>query len=146
MLCKHRRPPGLILTSVLVAIVVLILARSRADIPGQIADRGGILYWVDSDANVPGFIAASESMACAQPNLVVVTHGWYERQAWSGWMAEAITRRVDGGLWQCGWYDWRTQARSLRLSGARDLEVKCATSAGGRRVGGPLGPAVSEQG
>ena len=43
-------------------------------------------------------------------------------------MATAIGRRVDQRQWQCGWYDWRVQARTLRPSRA----VKA-----GRDVAGP---------
>ncbi|NLT74907.1 MAG: hypothetical protein GXX98_00145 [Planctomycetes bacterium] len=126
MLCERRHPPGLILTLVLAA--VLLAGRSRAETPVSSADFPGVLYLVDSDANAPGFIVTSEDMACAEPNLVVVTHGWYERQAWPSSMATAIARRVDRQQWQCGWYDWRVQARRLRPSHAAKM---------GREVAGP---------
>ncbi len=84
-------------------------------------DMAAMLYLVGSDPNTPGFVPASESTPCAEPNLVIVTHGWYERQAWPGWMATAIAKRVDRRHWQCGWYDWRTQARRLRPSRAAKI-------------------------
>ncbi len=126
MLCERRYPLGLILILVLTAVPRS--GRSRAEILISSADSRTILYLVDSDANAPVFTVASESMTCAEPNLVVVTHGWYERQAWPSWMATAIGRRVDQRQWQCGWYDWRVQARTLRPS--------CAVKAG-RDVAGP---------
>ncbi|HNY77672.1 MAG: hypothetical protein RBS72_08775 [Sedimentisphaerales bacterium] len=126
MLCERRYPLGLILILVLTAVP--LSGRSRAEILISSADSRTILYLVDSDANAPVFTVASESMTCAEPNLVVVTHGWYERQAWPSWMATAIGRRVDQRQWQCGWYDWRVQARTLRPS--------CAVKAG-RDVAGP---------
>ncbi|NLZ05434.1 MAG: hypothetical protein GXY19_09705 [Phycisphaerae bacterium] len=126
MLCERRYPLGLILILVLTAVP--LSGRSRAEMLISSVDSRTILYLVDSDANAPVFTVASESMTCAEPNLVVVTHGWYERQAWPSWMATAIGRRVDQQQWQCGWYDWRVQARTLRPSRA----VKA-----GRDVAGP---------
>ena len=126
MLCERRYPPGLILTLVLAA--VLLSGRSAAEMPTSSADSRAVLYLVDSDANTPGYVVTSESMTCAEPNLVVVTHGWYERQAWPSWMATAIARRVDRRQWQCGWCDWRAQARTLRPSRAAKM---------GRDVAGP---------
>jgi len=132
MLCERRHPPGLILTLVLAA--VLLSGRSRAETPASGADSPGVLYLVDSDANAPGFIVASEDMACAEPNLMVVTHGWYERQAWPSWMATAIARRVDRRQWQCGWYDWRVQAKNLRPSRAAKMGRDVAGPWLGRRI------------
>jgi len=47
------------------------------------------------------------------PFLVVVTHGWYERQAWPEALARAISEKTDDRTWCCGWYDWRSQAKRL---------------------------------
>lgn len=87
----------------------------------QDTDATPTLYLVSPDPNSSGFVPASESTTCAEPNLVIVTHGWYERQAWPGWMAAAIAMRVDRQQWQCGWYDWRIQARHLRPSRAAKI-------------------------
>ncbi len=126
MLCERRHLPGLILT--LVLATVLLSGRSAAEMPTSSADSRAVLYLVDSDANTPGYVVTSESMTCAEPNLVVVTHGWYERQVWPSWMATAIAKRVDRRQWQCGWYDWRVHARKLRPSHAAKA---------GRDVAGP---------
>ncbi|HPC97141.1 MAG TPA: hypothetical protein PLU87_19540 [Sedimentisphaerales bacterium] len=126
MLCERRHPPGLVLG--LALTVVLLSGRSHAQMHDPSTISGAILYLVTSDANTPGFIVASESTTCGEPNLMVVTHGWYERQVWPSWMATAIAKRVDRRQWQCGWYDWRVQARTLRPSHAAKV---------GRNVAGP---------
>jgi hypothetical protein len=118
MLCKRRHPLCLFVTLAVVSIIVLMSSRLRAETSSPSADSGATLYLVNSDGNTPGFVAASGNVTCAEPNLVVVTHGWYERQAWPGWMATAIARRVDRRQWQCGWYDWRVPAGNLRPSQA----------------------------
>lgn len=88
-----------------------------------------VLYLVRPDANAPSFFMPSPQMACREPNLVVVTHGWYEQEPWPGWTAMAIAQKVDIRLWRCGWWDWRGQAKRLR-------PVKAATI--GRDEMGPL--------
>ncbi|MDI6450274.1 hypothetical protein [Anaerobaca lacustris] len=99
-------------------------------------DVAAMLYLVSSDPDTPGFVPASESTPCAEPNLVIVTHGWYERQAWPGWMATAIAKRVDRRHWQCGWYDWRTQARHLRPSRAAKIGRDTVGPALGHKIVG----------
>jgi len=79
------------------------------------------LYLVDTDANDPTVSLATKGMTCRKPNLVVVTHGWYERETWPAWMALAIADRVDRETWQCGWCDWRGQARRLRPAEAATI-------------------------
>ena len=79
------------------------------------ADRP-VFYLVDTDANTPRFSVPTAQTRCPEPNLVVITHGWYERQPWPGWTAQAITQKVDRRHWRCGWYDWRRLARCWRPS------------------------------
>ncbi len=114
MPCRRRRVSFLL--SLAVCAVVGISRASAHD-----TGTAPTLYLVSPDPDASGFVPASESTTCAEPNLVIVTHGWYERQAWPGWMAAAIARRVDRRQWQCGWYDWRTQARHLRPSRAAKI-------------------------
>ncbi len=58
--------------------------------------------------------------------LVVATHGWFERDPWPKNLATAIQSRVDvnprlrreASDWLCGYFDWRTQARSVNPTDA----------------------------
>ena len=52
--------------------------------------------------------------ACGEPNLVIITHGWWEKHAWPADMALAIAARTDPQQWRCGWYDWRREAHCMR--------------------------------
>ncbi len=45
--------------------------------------------------------------------IVVVTHGWIEREPWPGDLALAIRNRVDANEWFCGWFDWHNEARVI---------------------------------
>lgn len=74
---------------------------------------GPVLYLISEDAKGVHFVAADANTVCSEPNLVVITHGWYEREPWPAQMALAIYRRVDHNAWCCGWYDWRGQAARL---------------------------------
>jgi hypothetical protein len=114
----------------------VLICAGVASLPtsAQESDSSAVLYLVDSDPNAVGFIAVSGDMSCAEPNLVIVTHGWYERQAWPGWMATALARRVDRRHWQCGWYDWRAQARHLRPSRAAKIGRDTAGPALGHKI------------
>ena len=84
-------------------------------------NSSGTLYLVDSDANALRLSIPSREATCAEPNLVIITHGWYEREPWSEWMALAIARKVDLQKWRCGWCDWRRQASRLRPSEAATI-------------------------
>jgi hypothetical protein len=61
------------------------------------------------------------TLTYTEPNLVIITHGWYERRPWPGQMATAIAKRVDSRQWRCAWYDWRQEARHLRPSQSATL-------------------------
>ena len=94
-----------------------LFAKTRA----QGTDSAATLYLVNSDANTPAFSVASHGTVCEEPNLVVITHGWYEREAWPSRMALAVSRKVSRDNWRCGWCDWRDQAKRLRPSEAATI-------------------------
>lgn len=71
---------------------------------------------------------------CREPNLVVITHGWYEKEPWPGWTAKAIAERVNPRLWRSGWYDWRGQAKRLRPSRAATIARDEVGPQLGRRI------------
>ena len=81
----------------------------------------GTLYLVGADANNLSLSASTPATACTEPNLVVITHGWYDREPWPEWTALAIARRVNLQEWQCGWCDWRRPANCLRPSQAATI-------------------------
>ena len=118
----------------LLAVALAVIAGwSLRAAPGKEATARGTFYLVAFDANVPVLRAVSSETICHEPNLVVITHGWYEREPWPGTMAVAIARKVDRGHWRCGWYDWRPQARRLRPYDA--------TKTGRERIG----PALADE-
>jgi hypothetical protein len=59
----------------------------------------------------------------AGKNLVVITHGWFEKEPWPEWLAEQIAERTDD-TWVCAWLDWRKQAKVLLPEDAADY-AKC---------------------
>lgn len=77
-----------------------------------------MLYLVRQGTNGPCLVPAGEDAVCEEPNLVIITHGWHEREAWPAQMALAIGERADRKFWCCGWYDWRGQASRLWPSDA----------------------------
>ncbi len=116
MPCRLRRPPHLLVATVLVGAILSLCHPALAEPPGQTVDSEAVLYLVDSDPNTAGVRLAVDGLTCAEPNLVIVTHGWYEKRTWPAQMATAIAKRVDPRQWRCGWYDWRPQAKHLRPS------------------------------
>ncbi len=94
------------------------------------------LYLLSQDSNGVHFVAVNAGTVRDEPNLVIVTHGWYEREPWPANMALAIHQRVDGRGWCCGWYDWRGQASRLLPSDAAKLARDEAGPALGRQIVG----------
>jgi len=116
--------------SILITRCSSLVARVTSD--GRRATNStAVLYLVNSDANALRFLVPSRETVCHEPNLIVITHGWYEREPWPGWTATAIAGKVNLRHWRCGWCDWRGQARRLR-------PAKAATI-GRDRVGPQLG-------
>jgi len=51
-------------------------------------------------------------------NIVVATHGWFERELWPRDLAILIKDKVDANEWACGWFDWRSEARVINPTDA----------------------------
>jgi len=105
-----------------------------AKAPAYPARRDSVLYLAVQEPNKPLFAVASSELIRDKPNLVIITHGWYEREPWAARMALAIQQRADGEKWQCGWYDWRRQARRLFPSTAAKLARDSAGPLLGRKI------------
>jgi hypothetical protein len=89
-----------------------------------------ILYFCAGDDNGgERVVAANGRRITGESNLVVATHGWYERSRWAEDLALAVKDRVASGQWACGWYDWRKQAKVLNPTDAAVY---------GRDTAGPL--------
>ncbi|MBN2018786.1 MAG: alpha/beta hydrolase [Sedimentisphaerales bacterium] len=61
--------------------------------------------------------------------IVVVTHGWFERDLWPKDLALMINDKVDNNDWLCAWFDWRKEAQVLNPRDAAQYA---------RDKGGPL--------
>ncbi len=59
------------------------------------------------------FVADSNLPAIDTPNIVIATHGWYEKVPWPGELAVAIKNKTDSQQWICGWFDWRGNAKVI---------------------------------
>ncbi len=116
MPCRFRGPRLLLVAAMGVWAFLSLYARAHAELPDPTADPRVVLYLVGSDPNAAGFCLAAKGLTCTEPNLVIVTHGWYEKRTWPAQMAIAIAKRVDCRQWRCGWYDWRQEAKHLRPS------------------------------
>jgi len=107
--------------AVLVATFTLGSTVVLAQIGVEEANANATLYLIAPDANETLCSLPAQGATCDEPNLVVITHGWYEREPWPEWMAMAVARRVDRRAWRCGWCDWRGQARRLRPAQAATI-------------------------
>ena len=121
MPCNHRLPPRFCLLSILISITIPGLGRLPAQTPAPGQNSPAPLYLVNSDANSLTLSMPPQEATCGERNLVVITHGWYEREPWPEWMALAIARKVNLPEWRCGWCDWRGQAGCLRPSEAATI-------------------------
>jgi pimeloyl-ACP methyl ester carboxylesterase len=45
--------------------------------------------------------------------IIIVTHGWIEREQWPKDLAFDIRDTVDSNEWVCGWFDWHNEARVI---------------------------------
>ena len=130
---RRKRPPDLFRLAVLLLILAPPPRSSSLLAPARAADQP-ILYLTDTNDGPLGFSVAAAHTVLAEPNLVVVTHGWYERQPWPGWTAQAIAQEVDRRTWRCAWYDWRPQAKRLRPSQAATIARDTAGPQLGRQI------------
>ncbi|UCD50669.1 MAG: hypothetical protein JSW27_24490 [Phycisphaerales bacterium] len=107
------------------ALLICLAVAGLTPLPAQVATDDprspAALYLVDADANSLTLSRAAQGRTCQEPNLVVITHGWYEREPWPERMALAIAARVDREKWCCGWCDWRGLAKRLRPSQAATI-------------------------
>jgi hypothetical protein len=113
----------------------LLSAHSPAGASQRDSDPPGVLLLTGSaSAERPVLTPVVSGMACAEPNLVIITHGWYEREAWPSDMALAIAAKVDLHSWRCGWFDWRAGAHHLLPSEATKIALKTAGPQLGRDI------------
>jgi hypothetical protein len=124
-------------------ILVVVLAIAAYCMPAQ----AGWLFTENSEkppAEPTLFIVSTESnspdksglrfndvsiSAPAGRNIVVTTHGWFEREPWPKNLAILIKDKVDANEWICGWFDWRTEARVINPTNAAKY---------GRDTAGPM--------
>ncbi|MHC4518629.1 MAG: hypothetical protein ACYTAS_08580, partial [Planctomycetota bacterium] len=122
---KHMYP----LAFAVIRIAALHVASLFLQAPAHAVEEP-ILYVIDTDrVSVP-----TAQTVCTEPNLVVVTHGWYERRPWPGWMAKAIAHKTDRRACRCAWYDWRPQAGHWRPSQAATIGRDTVGPQLGRRI------------
>jgi hypothetical protein len=74
-------------------------------------------------------IADTNSVHEVKDNLIVATHGWYEKVPWSKDLVLAIEKKVNSEKWFFGWYDWHCHTQNINPI---DVAKK------GRDVAGPL--------
>ncbi len=136
-LCSPRR---LVLVLACVFLCGLALGPGRPLVSARILGVGDpVLYLLVEDSNGVHFVAADADTVRDEPNLVIITHGWYEREPWPARMALAIHQRVDHRAWCCGWYDWRGQASRLLPSDAAKVARDEAGPSLGRQIVGLSG-------
>ena len=124
-----------------VLLLALVLLCGFALGPGRPPDGPGarkasVLHLISQDPHGIRFVAAGADTLCTEPNLVIITHGWHEREAWPADMALAIHQRVGHRGWCCGWYDWRRQASRLLPSDAAIVARDDAGPSLGRQIVG----------
>jgi hypothetical protein len=66
-------------------------------------EPNGVMVRVD-DVNLP---------KSGRLKIVIVTHGWIEREPWPKDLALAIREKVNSNEWLCGWFDWHNEARVI---------------------------------
>lgn len=94
------------------------------------------LYIAEPDNNSIQFFPSDSnavrnrlSQMAVEPNLVIITHGWLERDPWPGNLALAIQQKTDPNFWLCGWFDWHKEAALINPTGAAKF---------GKNTAGPL--------
>ena len=84
------------------------------------------IQFFPSDSNA---VRRLVSQMAAEPNLVIITHGWLEREPWPENLALAIKQKTDPNQWLCGWFDWHKDAALINPTGAAKF---------GKNTAGPL--------
>jgi len=111
-------------TIILGTICVVLWAAKRQSEP--------ILYFACADSDsTEDFVTNFNECGGEKVNLVIATHGWYEKEPWAEKLALAIKDKVDSEKWVCGWYDWRVQADVINPTNA----AKYARDNGGPLLG-----------
>jgi hypothetical protein len=121
MPCRPRRLFRLLLFSLFLPVAAVGLNHCLAQTPAPSTRSPAALYLVNTDANDLTLSTPAQGTVCTKPNLVIITHGWYEREPWPEWMALALAGKVERRKWRCGWCDWRGQANRLRPSMAATI-------------------------
>jgi hypothetical protein len=103
-----------VIGAALLACLLPSSCRSPATAPDKGTRAPGTLLLTGAGAGRGTLRPVTGDTTCAEPNLVIVTHGWFEKHAWPADMALAIAGRTDPQQWCCGWYDWRRAARCIR--------------------------------
>lgn len=99
--------------------------------------REPVLYLTKADSNdTEEFIADANWAGLARPNLVITTHGWYEKETWPKELAAAIKKKVDSEKWLCGWYDWRSQSKVINPADAAKYSRDVAGPSLGKKIVG----------
>ena len=94
------------------------------------------LYFADPNRGISEFFPSDSNAVrrlvlqmAAEPNLVIITHGWLERELWPRDLALAIKAKADPNQWLCGWFDWRKQSMLINPTDAAKF---------GKNTAGPL--------
>ncbi len=104
---KYNKP--LLFISLIFTIAILCPTSWAAK-----SDSVPILYLAAVDSNcTEKFTIDANYSAADKPNLVIATHGWFEKEPWPAGPVLAIKDKVDSKTWLCGWYDWRSQAKVI---------------------------------
>ena len=94
-----------------------------------------ILYLAKGDSNsVEIFAVDSNAVIPVRPNLVIATHGWYEKEPWPEELILAIESKVESKKWLCGWFDWREQAKVINPTDAAKYARDTAGPMLGERI------------
>ncbi len=134
MPCRRRYSSPSRAAVLCITLATLNLNPAFAQRSAKDTDSSGTLYLVEIEGDALKFQVPASGRSCTEPNLVVITHGWYERQLWPAWTAMALARKVDRRQWRCGWCDWRGPAHCLRPSRAATIGRDSIGPQLGRRI------------
>jgi hypothetical protein len=113
----------------LVFVIAVICAQAKTSADSADKSGGPKLHIASSQVGSTGMLDAEKVNLppSHRPNIVVATHGWFERESWPGDLALAIRDKVDSNEWLFGWFDWRNEARVVN---SRDAAVYARDKAG----------------
>ena len=123
---KYKLPALLLIILILKFCSISPAGKSRSE---------PILYFACADSNsTEKFVTDINNCNGQQVNLVIATHGWYEKEPWAEELALAIKDKVDSEKWLCGWYDWRDQADVINPTNATKYARDTAGPMLGERI------------